>query len=138
MSSCNPPSPMCLNVSVTVRRYYDSIYLFSFFSTHFSSALMSHCHFSPVHHHFTLAFSFSLLTLRSFFPSTFSLPLLVSISPPDPDPQLYGVPVLLPTWAERLFPPGPPPGANDRTVPDKHKPLPHIQPRQQVGRTRTA
>lgn len=48
------------------------------------------------------------------------LPPLVSVSPPDADPQLCGVPVLLPTWAERLFPPGPPPGTNE-------------QPQQQVG-----
>lgn len=65
-----------------------------------------------------------------------SLPLSppVSISPPDAGPQLYGVPVLLPTWAERLCPPGPPPGANDRPVPGRRQPLPLVRPRQQVGR----
>lgn len=70
-------------------------------------------------------------------PSHFSLLSLVSISPPGAGPQLCGVPVLLPTWAERLFPPGPPPGANDRAVPGQRQPLPHLQPQQQVGRTRT-
>lgn len=59
----------------------------------------------------------------------------VSISPPGADPQLYGVPVLLPTWAERLFPPGPLPGANDRAVPGQRQPLPRQQ--QQVGKTST-
>lgn len=66
------------------------------------------------------------------------MPFLVSISPPDAGPQLCGVLVLLPTWAERLFPPGPLPGANDGAVPGQCQPLPHIQPQQQVGGQRTA
>lgn len=88
------------------------------------------------------------LTLQLFtspFPPALSLPFHhlsplppASISPPGAGPQLCGVPVLLPTWAERLFPPGPPPGANDRAVPGQHQPLPHIQPQQQVGRATTA
>ena len=76
----------------------------------------------------------------SLFPSLRSHSTLpsVSISPPGAGPQLCGVPVLLPTWAERLFPPGLPPGANNWAVPGQHQPLPLIQPRQQVGRTTTA
>ncbi|XP_016518880.1 probable phospholipid-transporting ATPase IF isoform X1 [Poecilia formosa] len=60
---------------------------------------------------------------------------LVSIHPPGAGPQLCGVPVLLPTWAKRLFPPGPPPGTNDGTMQGQRQQLPHIQPQQQVGRT---
>lgn len=67
------------------------------------------------------------------FPHPFLCCLLVSINPPDADPQLCGVPVLLPTWAERLFPPGPPPGTNERAVPGRGRPLPRNQPQQQVG-----
>lgn len=80
--------------------------------------------------------SLSRLSCPTFHFSPFLLS-LVSISPPGADPQLCGVPVLLPTWAERLFPPGPPPGANDRAVPGRRQPLQHLQPQQQVGRTRT-
>ncbi|XP_016518883.1 probable phospholipid-transporting ATPase IF isoform X2 [Poecilia formosa] len=57
---------------------------------------------------------------------------LVSIHPPGAGPQLCGVPVLLPTWAKRLFPPGPPPGTNDGTMQGQRQQLPHIQPQQQV------
>ncbi|XP_014885581.1 probable phospholipid-transporting ATPase IF isoform X2 [Poecilia latipinna] len=57
---------------------------------------------------------------------------LVSIRPPGAGPQLCGVPVLLPTWAKRLFPPGPPPGTNDGTMQGQRQQLPHIQPQQQV------
>uniref|UniRef100_A0A8D3BNZ0 Phospholipid-transporting ATPase n=1 Tax=Scophthalmus maximus TaxID=52904 RepID=A0A8D3BNZ0_SCOMX len=55
----------------------------------------------------------------------------VSTSPRG-DPQLCGVPVLLPAWAERLFPPGPLPGANDGPVPGRCQPLPGVRPQQQV------
>lgn len=89
------------------------------------------CHSSCPTFHFSLSFP------CSYSPSFFLLP-VVCISPPDAGPQLCGVPVLLPTWAERLFPPGPPPGANDWAVPGQRQPLPHIQPQQQVGRTWTA
>lgn len=65
--------------------------------------------------------------------SAVSLPPLVSTSPPDANPQLCGVPVLLPTWAERLFPPGPPPGTNEWAVSGRGRPLPRDQPQQQVG-----
>lgn len=96
---------------------------------------------SPYFSVISLLSNFSLLPflpLLFLFPSTFFLLPLVSISPPGAGPQLCGVPVLLPTWAERLFPPGLPPGANDRPVPGQRQPLPHIQPQQQVGRTKTA
>lgn len=79
-----------------------------------------------------LYFHSSFITLCPLI-SLPSLPPLVSISPPDAGPQLCGVPVLLPTWAERLFPPGPHPGTNDRAVPGRRWPLPLIQPQQQVG-----
>lgn len=58
----------------------------------------------------------------------------VSISPPSAGPQLYGVPVLLPTRAKWLFPLGQPPGPNDWTLQSRRQQLPHIQPLQQVGR----
>lgn len=98
----------------------------SFFSTHFS-IFPSSFFFFPFCPPSSLLLDISPL---------FLLP-PVSISPPDAGPQLCGIPVLLPTWAERLFPPGPPPGANNRAVPGQHQPLPHIQPQQQVGRTPT-
>lgn len=89
--------------------------------------LLSLCHSNFSRHPFLL--------LLFLCPSTFFLFPPVSISPPGAGPQLCGVPVLLPTWAERLYPPGPPPGANDRAVPGQRQPLPRIQPQQQVGRT---
>ena len=139
-------------VSVTVNLYYCMLIiissLFSFFHSllplSFSfalflfSVLLTDVIFltlfiplSNLSHH-----PFILLLLSCF--STFFLSSPVSISPPGAGPQLCGVPVLLPTWAERLFPPGPLPGANDRAVPGQRQPMPHIQPQQQVGRTTTA
>lgn len=118
--------------------------LFSSYSTHFSIILFllpSSCRWFSLFPVISLLSNFSLLPflpLLFLFPSTFFLLPLVSISPPGAGPQLCGVPVLLPTWAERLFPPGLPPGANDRPVPGQRQPLPHIQPQQQVGRTKTA
>lgn len=101
----------------------------------FCSSIILLWDFSGIHSVFSLFSLFSLLSspfpLLSYFMS--SLPPLVSISPPDADPQLCGVPVLLPTWAERLFPPGPPPGTNERPVPGWPRPLPRNQPQQQVG-----
>ena len=55
----------------------------------------------------------------------------VFISPADAGPQLCGVPVLLPAWAERLYPPGPAAGANERTLPGRHHPLQRRHPQQQ-------
>lgn len=104
--------------------------LFSSFSTHFSIILSLLSSSRPW-------FSSLLPSPFSYSPSFFRPP-VVSISPPDADPQLCGIPVLLPTWAERLFPPGPLPGANDRAVPGQRQRLQHIQPQQQVGRTWTA
>lgn len=94
------------------------------------------CHFTGIN---CVHFMFIFLYFHSPFhpPLSFfslpSLPPLVSISPRDAGPQLCGVPVLLPTWAERLFPPGPRPGTNDRAVPGRRWPLPRIQPQRQVG-----
>lgn len=94
-------------------------------------------HLSVFIHHSCLCLSVTLRRCGSYWrvPS----PSTVSISPPGPDPQLCGVPVLLPTWAERLFPLGPLPGAHDRAVPDQRRPPPppppHVGPRQQVGRS---
>lgn len=107
--------------------------LFSSLSTHFSQSSFL---FGPplaVGSPYLLPF-FPLLL---FCPLTFSPPPPVSISPPGANPQLCGVLVLLPTWAERLFPPGPLLGANDRPVPGQCQPLPRTKPQQQVGRTRT-
>lgn len=77
---------MCLNVSVTVRHYYDSIYLFSFFSTHFSSAFMSHSFLScPPTFYSCLLFlcPYSVLFLPFYvFPASSSL-----YQPPRPRPS---------------------------------------------------
>lgn len=92
------------------------IFLLLFFDSPCSSVLFLTLHMP-------LSNSWYHLSLLFHFPG---LP-PVSISPPGAGPQLCGVPVLLPTWAERLFPPGPLPGANDRAVPG-HPPLQLVQP----------
>lgn len=82
-----------------------------------------------------------IFVLFTFSPSVSALFLLlppVYTSLPGAEPQLHGIPVLLPTWGERLYPPGPPPGANDWTLQGQRQQLPHIQPQQQVGKTTTS
>lgn len=106
--------------------FLPSFFLSSVLLTSLSFILPSLCHSNFSCHPFFL--------LLFLCPPTFFLLPTVSINPRGAGPQLCGVPVLLPTWAERLFPPGLPPGANDRAVPGQHQQLPSIQPQQQVGR----
>lgn len=136
-------SPIILNVSLSC---CVCINLFSFLLFLHSLSQSSFLFCLPLavgSPYFAVTLLLSNLSLLPFFPLllfcllTFFPPPPVSISPPGANPQLCGVLVLLPTWAERLFPPGPLLGANDRAVPGQCQPLPRTKPQQQVGRTRT-
>lgn len=142
LTACNMSSPSRLSSCryVTVKLFCVGINFFSFLLSLSISLFFFLRLFPQLICDFSYPVNTTLQHFISLFPSLHSHSTLpsVSISPPDAGPQLCGVPVLLPTWAERLFPPGPPPGANNRAVPGQHQPLPLIQPQQQVGRTTTA